>query len=71
MFTNAKRLWNITILYNKSNHFGLEHDVELLKKSFAGYGTVRIADPLEHPAAQDINIHLEIPYYTHVPWALS
>jgi hypothetical protein len=69
MFSNSKRLWNVTILYNKSNHFGLEHDAELLKKSLAGYGTVRFADPLEHPAAQDINIHLEVPHYTHVPWA--
>jgi len=69
MFSNSKRNFNVTILYNKTNHFGLEHDVELLKKSLSGYATVRIADPLEHPAAQDINIHLEIPYYTHVPWA--
>lgn len=69
MFTSSQRLFSVTILYNKSNHFGLEHDAELLKKSLAGYATVRIADPLEHPAAQDINIHLEIPYYTHVPWA--
>ena len=69
MFSNSKRLFNVTILYNKSNHAGLEHDVELVKKSLAGYATIRIADPLEHPAAQDINIHLEVPYYTHVPWA--
>ena len=69
MFSNSKRLFNVTILYNKSNHFGLEHDAELLKKSLAGYATVRFADPLEHPVSQDINIHLEVPYYTHVPWA--
>lgn len=69
MFSNSKRLFNVTILYNKSNHFGLEHDAELLRRSLAGYATVRIADPLEHPVSQDINIHLEIPYYTHVPWA--
>jgi hypothetical protein len=69
MFSNSKRHFNVTILYNKSNHFGLENDAELLKKSLAGYANVKIADPLEHPVAQDINIHLEVPYYVHVPWA--
>jgi len=69
MFSNSQRLFSVTIIYNKSNHFGLEHDAELLKRSLSGYATVRFADPLEHPVAQDINIHLEIPIYTHVPWA--
>jgi hypothetical protein len=53
MFSNSKRHFNVTILYNKSNHFGLENDAELLKKSLAGYANVKIADPLEHPVAQD------------------
>jgi hypothetical protein len=69
MFSNSQRLFSVTIIYNKSNYFGLEHDAELLKRSLSGYATVRFADPLEHPVAQDINIHLEIPIYTHVPWA--
>ena len=68
MFSNSQRLFNVTIVCNKSNHSGLEHDVELLKKYLAAYATIKIADPLEHPVAQDINIHLEIPYYSHVPW---
>jgi len=69
MFSNSQRSFNVTIIYNKSNHFGLEHDAELLKRSLSGYATVRFADPLEHPVAQDINIHLEVPIYSYVPWA--
>lgn len=69
MFTNSKRLFEVTVIYNKSNHFGLEHDAELIKRSFANIARVKYADPLEVPTACDINIHLEIPIYSYVPWS--
>ena len=69
MFASTKKLFNITIIYNKSNHFGLEKDALLLKKALSGKAIVRFADPLEPPVSADINIHLEIPIYVYVPWA--
>ena len=68
MFQSAG-LKSVTVIYNKSNKFGLERDAELIKRSLSGYATVRFSDPLEHPVVQDINIHLEVPIYSHVPWA--
>jgi len=65
---NTNRPLDIAIIYNKSNHFGLEHDAELLKRSLFAKGTVRFVDPLEIPSPADINIHLEVPIYSFVPW---
>uniref|UniRef100_A0A6C0D9S4 Glycosyltransferase 2-like domain-containing protein n=1 Tax=viral metagenome TaxID=1070528 RepID=A0A6C0D9S4_9ZZZZ len=62
-------LKSVTVLYNKSNKFGLENDAELIKRALSGKATVRFSDPLEHPVVQDINIHLEVPVYNYVPWA--
>ena len=64
---NSKPL-DIAIIYNKSNHFGLERDAELLRSSLALKGTVRFVDPLEIPSPADLNIHLEVPVYSFVPW---
>ena len=68
MFKSDKLL-SVTVIYNKANKFGLEKDAELIKRALSGYATVRFADPLEHPVVQDINIHLEVPIYSYVPWA--
>lgn len=68
MFKENKTL-AVTVIYNKANKFGLEKDAELIKRALSGYATVRFADPLEHPVLQDINIHLEVPIYSYVPWA--
>lgn len=62
-------LKSVTVIYNKTNKFGLEHDAELIKRALGGKATVRFSDPLEHPVLQDINIHLEVPIYSYVPWA--
>lgn len=69
MFTSSKRLLEVSVIFNKSNTFGLLHDAELLKKSLSGYAVVNFVDPLEVPRISDMNIHLEVPYYVHVPWS--
>lgn len=69
MFTSSKKLLEVSIIFNKSNTFGLYHDAELLKKSLSGYAVVNFVDPLEVPRISDMNIHLEVPYYVHVPWS--
>jgi hypothetical protein len=62
-------LKSVNVIYNKTNHFGLEHDAELIKKSLSEHAVVKFTDPLEHPVLQDVNIHLEVPINSHVPWA--
>lgn len=54
----------VTILYNKSNTFGLQQDSLLIKGVLESQGVqVRIADPLEPQGMCDIAIHLEVPIY--------
>jgi len=69
MFSQSKRLLEVSVIYNKTNSFGLYNDALLIQKTLAGHAIVRFADPLEPPVASDINIHLEVPIYTYVPWA--
>ena len=69
MFTNSNTMYEVTIIYNKADHFGLEHDANVLKHNLSGYARLKTIDPLEHPSQTDINIHLEVPIYSHVPWA--
>jgi len=69
MFSQSKRLLEVTVIYNKTNSFGLYNDALLIQKTLAQYAVVRFADPLEPPVACDINIHLEVPIYSYVPWA--
>ncbi len=60
----------LNVIYNKSNHFGLEKDYNFIRHCFsrAGY-QIHSVDPHEPPKMADINIHLEIPVYANVPWA--
>jgi hypothetical protein len=69
MFTNSKRLFDINVIFNKSNKFGILHDAELIKRSLSGFAVVKFVDPLEHPSISDINIHLEKPIYSFIPWS--
>jgi hypothetical protein len=39
------------------------------KNVWLAYARVRFADPLEPPVACDVNIHLEVPIYSYVPWS--
>lgn len=69
MFSQSKRLLEVSVIFNKTNTFGLYNDALLIQKTLAGYAIVRFADPLEPPVACDINIHLEVPIYSYVPWS--
>ena len=66
--TNSKRL-NVNIIFNKSNTFGLLNDAEVIKYALLGKANVKFIDPLEHPAICDVNIHLEVPINSFIPWA--
>ena len=67
MFSSSQNA-DIAIIYNKSNHFGLQKDAELLKSVLSSKANVRFVDPLEIPSPAHINIHLEVPIYSFVPW---
>lgn len=63
----------IAIIFNKSNHFGLLQDVQMIRDALrsAAAGTVRVreVDPLEAPVKVDIAFHLEVPIYAWMPWS--
>lgn len=63
-------MFDVTILFNKSNPFGLTRDVEGIKTALGGTGcAIRLSDPLEPPVLTDLAIHLEVPIYAWMPWA--
>jgi hypothetical protein len=66
---------SVSIIYNKSNHFGLQDDVtviERLIKSLSLGQTIqkpKVIDMREPPSHSDIQFHLEIPVFSAIPWA--
>ena len=54
----------ITLIYNKSNTFGLQQDATVLKKVLGTTYKIRESDPLEPAAPCGIAIHLEVPSYS-------
>lgn len=60
---------SVTILYNRTNTFGLAKDVEGIQQALGASVNIRLADPLEPPSKCDLAIHLEIPVYGWMPWA--
>ncbi len=61
---------SVTILYNRTNTFGLAKDVEGIQTALQGSAVkILLADPLEPPHKCDLAIHLEIPVYGWMPWA--
>jgi hypothetical protein len=63
---------DVTLIYNKSNPFGISKDVEGIRKALGGEGySFRESDPLEPPVTTDIAIHLEVPMYSWMPWAAA
>lgn len=63
----------ITLIYNKSNTWGIQQDVELLVQTLqsAAGKKIRHADPLEPPVKCDLAIHLEVPAYVWMPYAAA
>lgn len=67
----------ITLVYNKSNPFGIQQDAELLEGMLRQYNSsigvqfakVKHADLLEPPIPCDVCIHLEIPSTNWMPFA--
>lgn len=68
---------SVNIIYNKANTYGLNDDVTVIERILKGiqdkFGqtiskpkTVDMREPLTHC---DIQIHLEIPVYSAIPWA--
>lgn len=72
MEVKEKRM-EVVVLWNKSNHFGLAQDADVfqwaLSQVDSGGVRIRTADPLEPPVSVSVAIHLEVPYYTWMPWA--
>jgi len=63
-------MMDVTLLYNKSNDYGIRRDAEGLVKAIGGTGCmIRHSDPLEPPVLTDLAIHLEVPIYGWMPWA--
>ena len=60
----------VTLLFNKSNPFGISKDVEGIRSALGGGAySLRESDPLEPPVSTNVAIHLEIPVYSWMPWA--
>jgi hypothetical protein len=63
-------MFNLTLLFNKSNRFGIAKDVEGIVEAVKPIGCpIKYADPLEPPHVSDVLIHFEIPSYVWMPWA--
>jgi len=58
----------VTLIYNKSNPYGISRDVEGIVAALGSY-KVKYADPLEPPHQSQIAIHLEIPSYCWMAWS--
>ena len=70
---------SVTIIYNKSNQFGLTDDISvierLLKKLQDKIGQTiskpKLIDMREPPVPSDIMIHLEVPVFSATSWAFT
>ena len=59
---------SVNIIYNKANTFGLSDDVTVLQNVLKNY-KVKTSDMREPLPYSDVNIHLEIPVFSAIPWA--
>jgi hypothetical protein len=67
---------SVNIIYNKANTYGLNDDVKVIESVLRQLQDVvgpinkaRTADLREPLVHSDINIHLEIPIFSAIPWA--
>jgi hypothetical protein len=58
----------LTLIYNKSNPYGISRDVEGIVAALNSCKIVH-ADPLEPPHRSQIAIHLEVPSYCWMAWS--
>ena len=58
----------VTLIYNKSNPYGISRDVEGLVDALSSC-KIKHADPLEPPHPSQIAIHLEVPSYCWMAWS--
>jgi len=74
--SSAKKILDVAIVYNRSNEGGIQKDAKLLEENLASVaraqgqsiGKVKHFDSREVPVMCDIIIHLEIPYYSWIPY---
>ena len=64
---------SVNIIYNKANTYGLNDDVVILERilktnPLCKISRVDMREPMFH---SDINIHLEIPVFSAIPWAYT
>ena len=63
---------SVNIIYNKANTYGLTDDTTILERILKSHNCnvtfVDMREPLFHA---DINIHLEIPVFSAIPWAYT
>ena len=64
--SNASK--TVSIIFDKTTNSAIKN-AENIKKLLSEQFVVSFSDPLEHPVLKDINIHLEVPIYSYVPWA--
>lgn len=63
---------DLTLLYNKSNYYGIARDVEGIVKALSSTNMrIHHKDPLEPPIPCNIAVHLEVPVYAWMPWAAT
>ena len=67
---------SVNIIYNKANTYGLNDDVKVidyllrhLQDVVGPINKARTADMREPLIHSDINVHLEIPVFSAIPWA--
>ena len=59
---------SVNIIYNKSNTYGLNDDAVILERILHSHKP-KLVDMREPLFYSDINIHLEIPVFSAIPWA--
>jgi hypothetical protein len=68
---------SVTIIYNKTNSYGLQEDVAIIERLIKSFSATlgqtiqkpKIIDMREPPSHSDIQFHLEIPVFSAIPWA--
>ena len=62
---------SVNIIYNKANAYGLNDDIAVIQRIFKEFQVItpNMFDMREQFAHADVNIHLEIPVFSAIPWA--